>query len=635
MSLGARRPWFALRPGLGRYPLIALAVILCIQTLLITAYRQRIPIGEGPDEATHLAYAVHLLQGRGLPRAIPGEPVLTQGTHPPLAYALGAALGVGGDLAELTLPSNPFFSANLLDRAPVPNIHLHPARGLAGGPGEATAMRLRWLSMVCAWVVVAGCYAMLRRLAPDRPEIALTAAASLAFWPSFVFAASVFSNDMSANAAAAVAFAGAARLVTGGGRGPLTLPLTGLALGLGLVSKLTVLGVVPAVGAAWLWGRRRRTDRSPWWQDLLALGLPVALVFGWWPLRNMALYGIDQPLGAGAFQQIAASMVRTEPLLPELPRFLALQLQTLLGRFGWVSVLQPPALYRWLGVVLALIVFIGGLLIARPSTSAQSEDAARHRGEDRRILLTCLGGFAPIYVLVLQLAARLNLVAAHARYFFAGLPLLAAILVTCWASLWLRAWRIPGLVLLPAGVLAWALWVATSVLGPAYEMPAALAAEPALLTRFGEAIVLRSIQAEWDGSGADRPRLHLALRLGIDGERPLPEGERGLLLFAQVLTDGDRKLGQVDVPPFSGRFPFEAWRPGQDFVVPLMLDLEPGFDGEVVDLLVGIYPEDEPEKRLRAADADGQELPERAFRLAGLRLVPGPITLPGSGLPAR
>lgn len=614
-----------------RWPLGFLLVIVFVQTALVGAYRQRIPVGEGPDEATHLEYSRHLLAGKGLPAVREGEAALTQATHPPLYYALGSVLALGGALDSLQLPVNPFFSANLLDPAPVPNIHLHPAREQPAAAGVATAQRMRLLSLACAWVVVLATYHLVGTLLPGRPAFALAAAATIAWWPPFLFASAVFSNDMGANAAAAVAMAGAALLLLRGAERPWVLTATGAALGAGLLSKLTVLGVVPIVGAAWLWGRGRRTSARSWGRDLALLGLPVLLIFGWWPLRNMALYGLDQPLGATAFQQVAEGMARNQPFLPELPRYLSLQFQTLIGRFGWVSVLLPAALYRTWAVLLLVILSLGGGRILLRRSPGQAAAVGEDGVAERRAVLACALGFLPIYLLALRLALSLNLVAAHARYFFAGLPLLATLLVLCWAQLWPRRAQGLGLGLLPLGVLVWSTWVATKVIAPAYATPPSQPAASEFLARFGEEIMLRGIRAEMHEVPGVGPRLDLTLRMGIDaGSGRLPTDERGLLVFAQVLRHGDHKLGQVDAPPFGGRFPFEAWPEGRDLSFSIPIALEEDALGNAAELLVGVYPEDRPEARLGAFDAEGLALPENALRLRSVPLALGTVQHFGS-----
>ncbi len=629
--IGAPTDLVAAPSDAGRWRLGLLLGIVLVQTALVGAYRQRIPVGEGPDEATHIEYSRHLLAGKGLPTVREGEAALTQATHPPLYYALGAVLALGGAIDSLQLPVNPFFSANLLDPAPVPNIHLPPAPELPAAAGVATAQRMRLLSLACAWVVVLATCRLVGILLPGRPALALAAAATIAWWPPFLFASAVFSNDMGANAAAAVALAGAAHLLVKGAERHRVLTATGAALGVGLLSKLTVLGVVPIVGAAWLLGRRRRPPARSWGRDLALLGLPVLLIFGWWPLRNMALYGLDQPLGGTAFQQVAESMVRDQPFLSELPRYLSLQFQTLIGRFGWVSVLQPAALYRAWAVLLLVILSLGVGRILLRGSPGQAAAAFEDGAAERRAVLACVLGFLPIYLVALRLALSLNLVAAHARYFFAGLPLLATLLVLCWAQLWPRRAQGLGLSLLPLGVLLWSTWVATEVIAPAYATPPTRPARSEVLARFGEWIVLRGIRAEVHEVPGAGSRLDLTLRMGIDAPSGrLPADERGLLVFAQVVQHGDHKLGQVDAPPFGGRFPFEAWPAGKDLSFGLPIDLEEGSLGGAADLLVGVYPEDRPEARLGARDGEGLPLPENALRLGSLPLAAGSVLRFGS-----
>ena len=591
-----------------------LLLILVAQAGLVLAYSRLTPVGEGPDELSHLAYSRHLLATGRLPVAGDRDSSLTQAEHPPLYYAAGALLAAGGDLDRLDPPINPFFTANLLNPRPVPNIHLHPPAGTAALPGESTARRMRMLSLVCGLLVTTATWRIAALLLPGLPAVAPAAAALIAFWPGFAFASSVYSNDMGANAASAWVLAGAARLVSPRGRGRFTLPLAASALGLALLSKLTTLAMVPILGAAWLIGRRRTAAKGGWARELLALVAPVLLVFGWWPLRNMALYGLDQPLAWKRFAVLAQPMLRTVPLRDELPTYLSLQFQTLLGRFGWVSVPQPLAVYRGVGLTLLLILGLGLLAaIWRERPDATTDPLLP---SSRRTLILLLAAFVPVYASVLQLGTRLNLVAAHARYAFSGLPLLAVFLTVCWALCWPQRHRAAAIAALPVAVLAWSTWVAVAVLGPAYRMPFPAAPSETVLARFAPGIVLRG--ARWEEDEI-RPGATAFLRLKMAAVEDLSERPAadlpGLVIFAQLIGAADHKAGQVDGPPFAGRFPFEAWPAGSDFEVPIALPIATDALSGPVDLLLGIYPDGSPESRLPAFDPRGNPLSQNAWRL--------------------
>lgn len=606
-----------------------LGLILVAQATLVLVYSRLTPVGEGPDELSHLAYSRHLLTTGHLPVAGDRDISLTQAEHPPLYYAAGALLGAGGDLDRLDPPVNPFFSANLLNPRPVPNIHLHRPTGAEAPPGSDTARRMRLLSLVCGLLVTAATWRIVDQLLPDQAALALAAAALIAFWPSFAFASAVYSNDMGANAASAWVLAGAARLLGPGGRGRWTLPLAGAALGLALLSKLTTLAMVPILAAAWLLARRRGAVVAGPARDLADVGIPCLLVFGWWPLRNMALYGWDQPLAWKPFAELARPMLRSVPLRMELPTYLRVQLETLLGRFGWVSVPQPPVLYRLVGSALVLILVVGVLSLLWRGRRGATNDPLD--GSRRRTLFLLAAAFAPVYGGVLLLGTRLNLVAAHARYAFSGLPLLAALLALCWAACWPTRLRGAALAALPAAVLGWSLWVAAAVLGPAYRMPAGVPPATALAARFAPGIALRhAAVAETSAVAGGRARVVLRLAALEDlGARPAAD-EPGIVLFAQLIGPADRKAGQTEGPPFAGRFPFEAWPVGQDYLVSLDLPIAVDAPTGPVDLLVGLYPDGDAGQRLVAVDAAGNRLSQDAFRLPAAVTIREAAASPGA-----
>lgn len=602
---------------------LGLLCILAAQAILVLTYSRLTPVGEGPDELSHLAYSRHLLQTGRLPIAGDRDESLTQSEHPPLYYAAGALLAAGGDLERLAPPVNPFFTANLLATRPVPNIHLHPPDAAAPAPGSSTARRMRLLSLACAMLVVAATWRIADLLLPGQQSVALAAAALIAFWPAFAFAGAVYSNDMGANAAAACVLAGAARLVAPRGRGRFTLPLAATALGLALLSKLTTLAMAPILGAAWWLERRRGAARGGWAQDLAALAIPLLLVFAWWPLRNMALYGLDQPLAWKRFAVLAQPMLRTVPLRDELPTYLSLQFQTLLGRFGWVSVPQPPLVYRAAGLALLAIVGCGLLSAVRRVRPEAGADPLLPAG--RRTVALLLIAFAPVYASILQLGTRLNLVAAHARYFFSGLPLLALLVTICWALCWPPRRRAMAVTALPVAVLAWSVWAANAVIGPAFRRPSPAAASASVMARFAPGIVLHD--ARWASNHVRRgesARLSLLLSSTEDlSGRPAAEAP-GLILFAQLIGPADRKAGQADGPPFEGRFPFEAWPVGSAFMVDIAVPVAADAPEGPVDLLVGIYPDGAPGDRLAAVDDVGSALSQNALRLpAALTVLSG------------
>jgi len=131
------------------------------------------------------------------------------------------------------------------------------------------------------------------RLAPGRPEVAALAALFAALLPGLALNATRVGND-----ALGAVLGGAAVVLairwTGGAWTARRALLLGLALGAGVLVKLTVLGLAPAVAVAMLWPGGGVTPRRRVVLLVLA-GAVAALCLGIWFVINLQLYGVPVP----------------------------------------------------------------------------------------------------------------------------------------------------------------------------------------------------------------------------------------------------------------------------------------------------------------------------------------------------
>ena len=131
------------------------------------------------------------------------------------------------------------------------------------------------------------------RLAPGRPEVAVLAALFAALLPGLALNATRVGND-----ALGAVLGGAAVVLairwTGGAWTARRALLLGLALGAGVLVKLTVLGLAPAVAVAMLWPGGGVTPRRRVVLLVLA-GAVAALCLGIWFVINLQLYGVPVP----------------------------------------------------------------------------------------------------------------------------------------------------------------------------------------------------------------------------------------------------------------------------------------------------------------------------------------------------
>lgn len=233
-----------------------MAVLLVLHLLAALSYRALVPLGQGPDEGSHLLF-VQTLAGDGPSGTLwrLGLPVLQTGYEdpnfevhqPPLYYVLAL----------------PFYRL--------------------GGPSG-----IGWLSLLASLATVWLTWRCVRELA--GADLALASAAVVALWPMQTHLAGRINNDLLANALWACLLW---RWARGMRRGPSAREgvWCGLALGAALLTKQTSLVLLPtACAAALAMGLRGGDWRESGRQLAVTLGVG-ALLAGWWFARNQVVYG--------------------------------------------------------------------------------------------------------------------------------------------------------------------------------------------------------------------------------------------------------------------------------------------------------------------------------------------------------
>lgn len=223
-----------------------------------------IPLGTGPDEEGHAAYAESLATGQGLP--LPGESLSRRGTHvvitpqahhPPLYYAL---------LVPVYLAA-PTYEHFLLDG--------------------------RVLSIILGLGGVLLVRAAGRRVGLERPAIALGLVVLAAF-ATFSVIMGQLNNEALAVLVVGLSVYACARFLEGGSARMATLALGGI-LGLALLSKLTAtVALVPLTAGVIAASRRAGPGRSWRWRAAgrVALGYALAgAIAAPWFAHNLAIRG--------------------------------------------------------------------------------------------------------------------------------------------------------------------------------------------------------------------------------------------------------------------------------------------------------------------------------------------------------
>ncbi len=278
-------------------------------------------------------------------------------------------------------------------------------------------------------------YRIAREVAPNRPEIALGAAAINAFTPMFLFISGAVNNDNLVVPLASLALWLMIRLVRGeqgtqGNSGELRgthtthhaprithhasylLLLLGVVIGLAGLTKVTALGLLALAWGTifiWLW---QRSDQQVTIKTLMFLVVrtvgywllvigPFVVVAGWWYVRNIRLYG--DLLGWNAF--IAVLGQRESPaslaqLWDERHGFL----QAFWGLFGGVNVPMSGWIYTILNGLLVVGV-VGFVVYLIQETKRLRDWRPRSISQSLSLLISLVTHFFPLVICLLWATA--------------------------------------------------------------------------------------------------------------------------------------------------------------------------------------------------------------------------------------
>lgn len=414
--------------------------------VLATGYALVLPLGHAPDEPAHFAYVLFIAENGRLPDFY-ADNVGYESYQAPLYYTLSAGVCKLAMLAAQALGASPPppLPPRLLDaadpQAPLPpQIDKHPwvprgqyhlmfaawAEALAYTPAQRAgwlAVRLftvllGGLGIVLAWRIVAVLF-------PQRPWLADSVAALMAFLPMYAHIAAAVGNDPPTVVALGFSVL-MTLLILRDGPDPRRVALLGLALGLGMLTKdsadvaipVALLALVgsagrrhePAEADSFLVGLGRRIAALRWGLILkraaLMLGV-MALVAGWWPVRNIMLYGEPLPYPANPQTQRPWDFYLMFPdqLPPALGLSLPMTFRNFWGNFAWTNIALAPWIY-WALLAVSLMPLPGlALLVADGRAGRLGWSAFQHAG---------------FRVLMLTLALMTMAVTGHALFIGIG-----------------------------------------------------------------------------------------------------------------------------------------------------------------------------------------------------------------------
>jgi 4-amino-4-deoxy-L-arabinose transferase-like glycosyltransferase len=560
------------------------------------------PPFEATDEIRHFRYIRYLAIHGALPPVSVESSRDLQAHHPPLYYVTAALLTAaipGQAGTDYAPPANPFWGFRYYEPS-IDNknqyVHSPEELGPFSSPTVAALFVARWLSTLFGLGLVLMAYRLGRLVCPDTPMIAVGALAFTAFNPTVLHSAASVNND------AAAAFFGAwaiveAAAVAGRQADRWSAARFGLAMGLGLMTKVSVGALAGVAAVAWLVplkGNGRGVVR-----DAAVVAGLVALITGWWFVRNFLASGDWMGLSEyrSAWQGAADRAQLAQEAIAELPYAWT----TLWARLDYGQIVLPDAAYRiWAGVLV-----LAGFGLARAGRKLLRMELAVIAAA----MALSLGGWAILMVTVPATAH-----ARHILYVFPALGLLLA-----WGLYHLlqgSRWTAP---VLAAGCLGFALYTLLGYLQPAFAYPAPVSKIPGTVT---------SAAANFEGAAemlgftympADlRPGAKVAV---VVYWKPLAITATPLQVYIHLVDGAGIIAAQRDTYPGLGLAPTTGWRVGQVFADTYAVYIpDTAFAPETLTIRVGLWQTSE-RRPLVTGGSDG-------VTIGRLELRPNPGDLP-------
>ncbi len=324
-----------------------LFLALAIYLLLGVAYALNTPIWQAPDEPAHFNNVVAIATTGRLPQLQAGD--YDQAYLEKLK-------------AEKFPPSLSVTSVRYEGHQP-PLYYLLMAPAVAALSASPIAIQvrvLRLINVLLGALVIFFIWLSVRRLLPKHPDIAVLAAAFVAWLPMHIAMSAAINNDTLAELWIVVVMyrlLGHAMSVDASFS---SWSLTGILIGLGLLTKFQTYYLAPLAVGVWAWqvwhGWRQHVRIAQVWKSGLALLLAMVLVpLAWW-LRNMRLYGVYDPLGLQRHNMVVVGQPRTNDWIATygweafLDRFATFTFRSFWGVFGWMGVFMDDRVYLFLTI---------------------------------------------------------------------------------------------------------------------------------------------------------------------------------------------------------------------------------------------------------------------------------------------
>lgn len=435
-----------------RWRWLPIVVYLSLSILYLFA----VPIGESPDEPSHLQCIEQVSQLGRLPEVDPrptgvwwSRTTVISGYlchHLPLYYLLGGLMQQATH--QVTGASLHFEFPPSYPDGPQP-VMFQPVNKASffSLTEPITILVLRILSIVLGLLTVWATYRVTMAILPDNHITAIIASTLVAGWPQFLYLSRAINNDALATALAMIALV--IILPVGQPRRLIIATLTACTAILAKINMVFILGVIAVAymieGAAWH-DRRPAYLRSSTVSILITTGL-VGLIALQPTLRQHAvsdLFAFNAPNPAA----FTASYWL---------QWLSLTFSSGYARFGWMNVPAPDWQIIMWWLLIGLTGIIGAITLAR---------TARERPDIIRLILI---GVWVLAVLAAYVKLNFNRFQPQFRFMLATLPVLSALSAIGYTR-WISSTRYHQLVLIgpTLGLVIVNCWIVFELLVPTY-----------------------------------------------------------------------------------------------------------------------------------------------------------------------
>ncbi|HZY41746.1 MAG TPA: glycosyltransferase family 39 protein, partial [Anaerolineae bacterium] len=606
------------------------------------------PIYESTDELHHFRYIRYLQQYGALPEQRFDQPRI-QAHHPPLYYVLAtlATSWITPDHDALYEPvPNPYYGYRYWEiNNDNKNRYLH-------GPDEAWPYRgvvlmvhvARWVNVILGAIMVWVTYRIgLTVLQVDNPAplrfggalqetsrqvdkgIAAGAAAIVAFNPQFLFMSGAINNDVIAGLFGSILLWQGIRIIRYGLTTRRSIFLA-IAFGLALMAKFNLAFALPLIELALLMTVWPRRDWRGFIKANVILLIGIAIIAGWWFVRNTQLYG--EPTGVQRMNELWGGRDPRESFwlaVSEIPYAWS----SLWGRFGYGQIPLPDTLYT--GALIVSVPGLIGLIIA----------FIRHAFDRSQLKqLALVISSALLFAATLFGYMMSSTAGPMGRFYFPGLSAFGLLLAlglnevmqeargrmqdasqrvgasAKTASLYTRY-------VVPALAFTLALTAFFGYFVPAYATPTLLNTlkidQPINVTFDGKAELLGAEVDRAQAQPGDPIKLTLYWRA-------LAAMDQSYTEFVHLIDGDGIIVAQRDTWPGRGMYPTVLWQPGQVFADELTLHVPDGaYAPNTATLQVGLY--DAQGTRLVA---DGSNVEDNAAAIGQVALTPRPGDYPNS-----